>query len=941
MSNIHASEYDIIRSYVLNARRKNKSWNDIVFENSAKYNLENFIDIQVEAGVFPEETTVEGFKQIVEEQKKTEEEEEELKVTDEHTIMISERDEENEIFVPSHPYSSWQLYKEKLINAGFTEDSIYKLEDSTLRILKKLNRSNSSSEIVKGLVVGHVQSGKTASMAALMAMAADWGWNYFVILSGTIENLRSQTEARLWEDLNHPGNVEWNIINKPSKGSNNNERLQSLHLGDGDKQRYFTVSLKNSTRLKKLNQWLEEDERKLQQINMIIIDDEADQASINTKNVDSAERARINKLIVDLVEGKNRKVQPRSTNYISYTATPYSNFLNESSPESLYPKDFIGALPTAKEYFGPREIFGLEEESAEGMDIVRRIQEDEVEEVRNLEKGEINGLPSSMKRSLAWFIISVASLRHPSISYKKPVSMLIHTSQRQEHHDRMAEEINNFLKKTSLNELMSFCKKVYEEETASFTTEDLKESVPYYPMKAEEMNSYPPFEEIAEEIKNIINTNVSHIMMGEDEELQYHEGMHLCIDNCSKNGITDDFHVRLAYPERGSKNYPDKAPAFIIIGGSTLSRGLTIEGLVSTYFLRGPNASDTLMQMGRWFGFRKGYEIFPRVWMTADTQEKFRFLSNLEAELREELEDFSNTGKRPEEYGPRVKNSPQISWMRITAANRMQSAKAVDLDFSGTSNQMIHYHKNKEILENNVQATEKFLQECPSPYQSVMKNSIVFEGVNFSIIKKYLTQGMTFHERSTVFNRISDFCDWFEKFKDTLKFDKWNVVVSGVGDPSQPSKNQEKTWPLADFNIGMVRRSALENEDYYKNLDFKNIGVLRAPSDLMADIPRKYFESFKDSEEKITRLKNREVSWLREKYGLGNTPQLLIYRIDRCSEPTNKSEENLKRRRSNLNLPVNPVGICIFIPGELKKGTKAKALQIKINPNEENIETEE
>ncbi|PBB06920.1 endonuclease [Salimicrobium humidisoli] len=939
MPNIHASNFDVVRAYVSNARKNNKSWEEILFQNSEKYTLEQIIDMKVDLGEFPEDTTLESFQQIVEERREAEKEEEKLRISEEETIIISDEGEENEITVPAHENSSWQLYKRKLIEDGFTDDSIIKLEDSTLQILRKLNSGATSSKVVKGLMVGHVQSGKTASMAALMAMAADWGWNYFVILSGMIENLRSQTEKRLWEDLNHSGNLKWNIINKPSRNSPENERLQSLHLNKRDTQRYFTVSLKNQGRLKNLNQWLKEDENKLKKMNMIVIDDEADQASINTKNIDSDERAKINQLVVNLVEGNERKVQPSSTNYISYTATPYSNFLNESAPESLYPKDFIGALPTAKEYFGPKEIFGMEEEGFEGMNVVRGISEEEVTRVKNLETGESGRLPLSMKHSLAWFIISVASLRHPSIDYIKPVSMLVHTSQRQEHHDRVAAAIHNYLKETPLEEQIQFCREVYKKETAAFTPASLKESVPGYPVEKEDLNNYPPFEEIEEEIKNIIETNVSHIMLGDDGDLHYHEGMHLCIDNCSKNGINDDFHIRLAYPDKRSRNYPDKAPAFIIIGGSTLSRGLTIEGLVSTYFLRGPNASDTLMQMGRWFGFRKGYEVFPRIWMTADTREKFRFLSNLEAELREELDDFAKTGRRPAEYGPRVKNTPKVSWMRLTAANRMQSAQAVDLDFSGTSNQMIHYHEDSSILSRNVAATESLIKECPAPYQSILKNSIVHEGVDFSIIKEYLTKGMTFHQRSTVFNRINEFCEWFEKAdREDNSFTGWNVVVSGTGNPLEAGSDKRKVWNLSGFNIGMVNRSALGKEEQYENLNFKNIGVLRAPSDLVADIPEKHFEEFKHESKATSRLKNSEVSRLREKYSLGNTPQLLIYRIDKDSKPRAGQETS---NRSNLNLPVDPVGICIYIPGDQRKGSKAKALQIKIDPAQENFETEE
>ncbi|TGB03504.1 Z1 domain-containing protein [Halobacillus salinus] len=928
MRDIYSTAHDVVRSYIVNRRRDNATWESILFEDKGAYNLDSFIDIKKISGDFPDEVTKDTFLKIVEEQKENEREAESIKVPDEDTVMLSDS-EENNVSVPSHPDSSWQLYKKRLINSGFTEESIYNLEQSTLQILRNLNKDTSGMEPKKGLMVGHVQSGKTASMAALMAMAADWGWNYFVVLSGMIENLRAQTETRLWSDLNNGGNLHWKIIKNPSVQSENDDKLQHLHLKESS-QRYLTVALKNKGRLEGLNRWLKDDEAKIKDMNMIIIDDEADQASINTKNVNNEddERAAINKLVVELVEGKNRKVQPKSTNFISYTATPYSNFLNESTPKSLYPKHFIGALPTAREYFGPKEIFGLEEEGYDGMNIVRTIEDDEIEQVKNMQEGMGNQLPGSLKRSLAWFVCAVAGMRHSSISYRKPISMLIHTSQRQAHHDQMAEQIEQWFHKHSTDELAAFCREVYEEEVNAFTPEDLKRSVSKYPKKVEELNDYPPFDEISSEVKSLIEHEVSYIMMGDEGRLKYHTGMHLCIDNCSKNGIVDDFHMRLSYPDSKDPNYPEKAPAFIIIGGSTLSRGLTIEGLVSTYFLRGPNASDTLMQMGRWFGYRKKYEVFPRIWMTDETQEKFNFLSNLEWELRRELEDFSASRKNPSEYGPRVKNSPKVSWMRITSPNRMQSAQAVDLDFSGTSNQLIHYHKDAEILNHNLEVVQSFLEKRSKPYKSVFGTSIVFEGVDFKSIKESILKKMTFHERSTIFNQIDQFCEWYEQAESELNFTRWNVVVSGAGNVDE---QKDSNWDIHDFHVGKVNRTAKKkqgDDSIREKLDYVNIGVLRAPSDLIADVPQQFFEQFED-DKGMKDIGIKHITNLREKYNLGSTPQLLIYRINKDSTPSEKAKQ-----RAPLNLDTDPVGICLFVPGDRKTGSKAKALQIKLNTDQ-------
>lgn len=172
------------------------------------------------------------------------------RVRDDATIIGDGQD--NDLHIPADPNSSWQLYKSRLVQNGFSEDAVTSIEIKTHKILKRMNRDDSDRPAVKGLVIGNVQSGKTANMAALMAMAADWGWNMFIILSGTIESLRRQTQKRLLSDLNTPGNVAWHGLEHLSPKTSLEQRVQHLSFDDRAKQRYFTVCLKNSTRLKNL-----------------------------------------------------------------------------------------------------------------------------------------------------------------------------------------------------------------------------------------------------------------------------------------------------------------------------------------------------------------------------------------------------------------------------------------------------------------------------------------------------------------------------------------------------------------------------------------------------------------------------------------------------------------------------------------------------------------
>lgn len=281
MKDYSSQKYDEARNKIKKFRNKKLDWEIIKKGNTETEdefnNFLKYLDI--------EDFTKEDYLKIVESQKKSEE-------TEKSAIIKGDLELDDETINTLQPStddkSSWQLYVEKLRKKGFTQESIDEIEITTNRILNLLNKK--SVQVRKGLVVGNVQSGKTASMAALMAMGADQGWNTFIVLSGTIENLRKQTQARLLEDLNEPGNLTWIALEAPSKSTI--PRLQDLQLGEGSRSRYFNVTLKNKSRLKNLLGWLNGDKKKKEKLKIIIIDDEADQASVNTgkNNIDERKK---------------------------------------------------------------------------------------------------------------------------------------------------------------------------------------------------------------------------------------------------------------------------------------------------------------------------------------------------------------------------------------------------------------------------------------------------------------------------------------------------------------------------------------------------------------------------------------------------------------------------------------------------------------------------
>ncbi len=622
-------------------------------------------------------------------------------VDNKDVVAIDKGGLSNTFGIPSGYSSTWERYK-NFLGSRMSPDSIANLQKSCLWILNHLITDTRISGEVKGLVTGSVQSGKTANMEGLISMAADYDWNFFIILSGTIDNLRKQTRDRFKGDLCNSEGVFWRVLDftaEDKKFTADELKLNSLSGSKNFSNRYLTVCLKNRKRLEKLIGWLYSDPTRTNKLRIVVIDDEADQASINTADItpdEEQERCAINQMIVNLVNGKKSdgstpEVKFQSMNYIAYTATPYANVLNEAPGESLYPKDFICTLPEAHEYFGAKVIFGNDEEGAPGFPIIRNIPGTEESELKKLHKGESFRLPNSFQKSLAWFLCTSAVQRIRG--YKKPLSMLIHTAAVQNYHFAVYERVQYWLNYDE--NILALCRQVYEEEIYSVTLDDLLSANPEYGFANQVVTSYPSFDEIEGEIRELLN-DVRNIELGDNKSLEYGNGVHLCVDNCRANKEAEEgTYLRIVYPNDEQLDKLAKAPVFIVIGGNTLSRGLTIEGLVCTYFARTSNLADTLMQMARWFGYRKGYELLQRIWMTTAVVERFEALTKVDMDLKREVERFMKQGVSPEKFGPRIRNIPEIAKFRITSKRKSQSAEYDDFDFCGDSYETTDFENTK------------------------------------------------------------------------------------------------------------------------------------------------------------------------------------------------------------------------------------------------------
>jgi len=920
MVNNTLPEYDNYRKWIREAREHDIQWKEIEYGNKGnEEGLNKFLEMQKETNWWKINQI--EWKEIVVQEKKAEEQTKEAEFIEGSSIILDEN-QDNAVTVPTDNKSAWVLYKNNLLEQGFKKNVIDSIEKSSIKILKRLSSNTVNSSPIKGLVIGNVQSGKTSNMAALMAMAADWGWNLFVVLSGTIENLRQQTQTRLLNDLNFPGNLIWRGIEHPAKKTSLGQRTQDLHFEEDSLERYFTVCLKNPGRLRKLIQWIQSDYNKQKQMKILVIDDEADQAGINTADITditNCERKTINRLIVNLVSGKNEKSEEinsyyQAMNYIGYTATPYANILNEKGEESLYPRNFISALGVSKEYFGPQQIFGVDSGEYDGIKIVRIINTENLKRIKDIHDGEVTTIPDSLKDAICWFLCGTSSMR--LWKYKKPISMLVHSSQKQDHHKYIADSIQMWLKPNNVEDICKRCGEVWNREINEFTFENFREQYLDYDRTDEEINRYLDFTEIEPEIRLLLN-KITNIPLGSDDELEYHDGIHICIDNCSKNkGKDEGMYVRLAYPD--SKRMPKPAPAFIVIGGATLSRGLTIEGLISTYFLRSVGQADTLMQMGRWFGYRKSYELLQRLWITSKTEEQFKFLSELDQDLRDEIKYMDSMGRKPESYGPKVKNTPKYSFIRITAKNKMQSAKSSDMDYTGASMQTYLFYGQKEILKHNIDIVETFINSLDEPENrenknKYAKNNLIWRNIKFKEIYPMLKQ-YRFVDKLKSLNDIDSMAEWINKVTKEGNLTDWNVIVSGN------ERNKFGVWNLKHGQVNIVARSQKDQDP-----NIVNIGVLSNPMDIISDIVLN--DKNEEFIEKINNCKSKEVRILRNgnMSGLDMTPQLIIYRTYGRAKANGKAEN-----RYDLNLDDDIAGFSINIPGGRRGTNYAETVSIHI-----------
>ena len=610
----------------------------------------------------------------------------------------------------------WERYSEQLLKQGWAEDSVLQLEDSTSSVVERLADPTAETAYQsKGLVIGYVQSGKTANFTGVIAKAADAGYRLIIVLGGMLDVLRSQTQRRIDKELVGRELLDREYVNDPdwdeflTHGAKPSELgafdLARLTGPEGDYQRLalgvaalkfepqnaalpfnhpdnlyraparIAVLKKNSKVVQRLLTDLTALGRQklgapLDQVPVLIIDDESDQASINTKKQTPGaleeERNATNQAIVDLL-----RLLPRSQ-YIGYTATPFANvFVDPASEGDIFPKDFLIALPRPIGYMGVSDFYdfdeGNEDEKPNKRDFVREVI------------GE-DSSPKNLRAAIDSFVLAGAiklwrSEQNPKLKFRHH-TMLVHVTQLVADQKVLAGDVRKTYAAAGYNGGKGL------ERLAALFEDDFK---PVYERRGDDQKLPASFEDLLPHLGDCLQR------IGESEDAV------LVVNNETKEQ-TPDFDKQSVWK--------------VLVGGTKLSRGYTVEGLTVSYYRRRAGAGDTLMQMGRWFGFRRGYKDLVRLFIgtkekksakgsaTIDLYEAFGGVCRDEELFRKDLERYASMDEprmTPAKIPPLV---PQ-HMLRPTAANKMRNAVIQFRNFGGQLAESTFAPHDEDLIKRN------------------------------------------------------------------------------------------------------------------------------------------------------------------------------------------------------------------------------------------------
>lgn len=753
-------------------------------------------------------------------------------------------------------HTRWERYETYLLrNQNFPKKVVQSMKENLSKIIELSGNPNGSNYLRKGLVIGDVQSGKTANYVGLMNLAADVKYKVIIVLTGTTNTLREQTQVRIEEgfgkaglyrgvsEIDFPeyyGFITPVYLTSREHDFSKNSKKNFQSSVESTVEQVIMVTKKNATSLKNIHDWLVKYSKKKNNnkidYSLMLIDDEADFASVNTREEDNP--TIINKRIRSILQLFTK------SSYIGFTATPYANIFIEPNTDDemigqdLFPSDYIYVLGESDDYLGVQKVFN---EDPIYPNILQHIENSEVDTYLPLKhkKDDIfNSLSPSMKHAINVFLIAntIRDLRGKLNSHR---SMLFNVSRFINLHYQIKNTITDYV-------------------------DDAKRAIRLYSkLPMQEALKVP----IIQEIKNSFE---KEYLSKTEEDIDFETILKKMNDSIYRIKVVI---VNADNKELDYRQDEDEGVRTIVVGGFALSRGLTLEGLMISYFYRNSLMYDSLLQMGRWFGYRNGYNDLCRIYMTEKVIEDFKFIALATKELKEDLQINSKKGLTPLDFGIKVRTG-QVGLI-ITARNKMRSSKDI----------IARANFSKDIIETTVFSIdeEKFtkpnielIKELIERNKSKITNEIypgTKQAKGLRDIEK--SEIIWFLERYICVNQASKFdsqliINWLNVNElDILS--KWDIAFA------EGSQNE------IPFNYGndiigpSLMRKVYEhggNPDYYKNSGSR----LGSPSDGRYGLTAEKVEAVKKIHKEIDDEKSISQKEYFMKY-VDRKPILIIYNI--------------------------------------------------------------
>jgi hypothetical protein len=784
------------------------------------------------------------------------------------------------------PTSHWQLLTDILkrkASRPWTEEMVKSLDHSSSAVVAHLAPPKSQiPRTVKGLVLGYVQSGKTANFSAVISKAVDEGYKLVIVLAGMHNILRLQTQTRLQEEIVAPKESACTTLTRVDENGDF-RKVQDVranrHLASNDG---FTLVVlkKNSAVLRNFNSWLgEATEETLKQCSTLIIDDESDQASVNTNRPEN-DPTSINEHIRAIVSRFS------VVSYIGYTATPFANILIDASvSEDLFPKDFLITLDKPVGYVGAEELFGrdaLEPRGAlEGIPSIRTIPDEDAAKAAgksNSKKksNETEVISSSMVEAFDSFILG-CSMRLCRGQWKQHMTMLMHTSHLVATHIALKDAFEEYV----------LCFKLDRQEDSSALRSRLES---LWKNDFEKVSSLAKF-------KAAKNINFEQIWKASEKFI---ERLEVIMEN-------HESEERLTY------NRPDPFWG-IVIGGNTLSRGLTLEGLTTSYFVRGSKGYDTLLQMGRWFGYRPDYVDLTRIYVTDELQSKFYHLATVEQEIRDEIKTMAANRERPIDVGLNIRTHPS---MTVTSNLKMRNAQSSVLTYSASKIQALYMNlKNRSELQNNFQSVvtllegiEKYHGKPVHPGFDDLSACLLYKNVNSELILQFLER-YQFSPANIRFT-AKMISEYIRDLVAVRELTNWSVSVMS-------SKGGIPISLGGDRNVFTMDRSLMKMTKSDRDPNAQHIKVITAPRDEVVDLKDLFQDNpVKNTDELFAQNPGFTEAYLRQQVRPKERGLLLLYPLN---PNTNMSpaEEKAHFESPSQTMPLKSVfstiGVAFVFP---------------------------